>query len=67
MSVPETLANPYVLLTPGPLTTTRTVKEVMLRDWCTWDNDYNDIVQEIRQHARADGRGSPPGLLYRAC
>jgi len=20
----------------------------MLRDWCTWDQDYNDLVQEIR-------------------
>ncbi len=40
--------NPYLLLTPGPLSTTRTVKVVMLRDWCTWDRDYNDIVQSIR-------------------
>ena len=21
----------------------------MLKDWCTWDADYNDIVQEIRR------------------
>ena len=41
--------NPYLLLTPGPLTTTRTVKEVMLKDWCTWDADYNQIVQGIRK------------------
>jgi 2-aminoethylphosphonate-pyruvate transaminase len=40
--------NPYLLLTPGPLTTTYSVKETMLKDWCTWDRDYNDIVQEIR-------------------
>ena len=40
--------NPYLLLTPGPLSTTPTVKEVMLRDWCTWDRDYNNIVQQIR-------------------
>jgi 2-aminoethylphosphonate-pyruvate transaminase len=40
---------PYILLTPGPLTTSETVKETMLNDWCTWDDDYNlDIVQEIR-------------------
>ena len=30
----------YKLLTPGPLTTTSTVKEEMLFDRCTWDNDY---------------------------
>jgi len=22
----------------------------MLRDWCTWDADYHEIVQEIRRH-----------------
>lgn len=40
--------NPYVLLTPGPLSTTKSVKAAMLRDWCTWDREYNDIVQGIR-------------------
>ena len=39
----------YLLLTPGPLTTTDTVKASMLRDWCTWDDEYNlDVVQDIR-------------------
>ncbi len=41
--------NPYLLLTPGPLSTTKTVKSVMLRDWCTWDDAYNSIVQDIRK------------------
>lgn len=41
--------NPYVLLTPGPLSTTKTVKAAMLRDWCTWDDEYNKIVQGIRE------------------
>lgn len=40
--------NPYLLLTPGPLSTTKTVKAAMLRDWCTWDDDYNGITQGIR-------------------
>lgn len=41
---------PYILLTPGPLTTSETVKEAMLTDWCTWDEDYNvHIVEEIRK------------------
>ncbi|HSV94325.1 MAG TPA: 2-aminoethylphosphonate--pyruvate transaminase [Desulfobacterales bacterium] len=39
----------YLLLTPGPLTTTPGVKATMMRDWCTWDDDYNGIVQEIRR------------------
>ena len=41
--------NPYLLLTPGPLSTTKTVKSVMFRDWCTWDDDYNTIVERIRR------------------
>ena len=40
--------NPYLLLTPGPLSTTKGVKAAMLRDWCTWDEDYNSVVQELR-------------------
>lgn len=44
----KSIKNPYLLLTPGPLSTTSTVKQMMLRDWCTWDDDYNNIVQEIR-------------------
>ncbi len=45
----ENSTNQYLLLTPGPLTTTRTVREAMLKDWCTWDDDYNkEIVEVIR-------------------
>jgi 2-aminoethylphosphonate-pyruvate transaminase len=40
---------PYLLLTPGPLSTTRTVRTAMLRDYSTWDVDYNSLVQDIRQ------------------
>ena len=40
---------PYLLLTPGPLTTSKSVKRVMLNDFCTWDDDYNQIVTSIRQ------------------
>ena len=38
----------YKLLTPGPLTTTDTVKREMLFDHCTWDDDYKVITQKIR-------------------
>jgi 2-aminoethylphosphonate-pyruvate transaminase len=42
--------NPYILLTPGPLSTSKGVRNALLRDWCTWDADYNeDIVQNIRK------------------
>ncbi len=40
---------PYLLLTPGPLTTSRTVRSAMLRDYCTWDQDYNELVTRIRE------------------
>ncbi len=42
--------NDYLLLTPGPLSTSHTVKEAMLKDWCTWDDEYNQgVVQVIRK------------------
>lgn len=39
----------YKLLTPGPLTTTDTVKQQMLVDHCTWDDDYKTVTQKIRK------------------
>ena len=39
----------YKLLTPGPLTTTETIKQEMLTDHCTWDNEYKEITQNIRK------------------
>ncbi|MGG7147490.1 2-aminoethylphosphonate--pyruvate transaminase [Clostridium butyricum] len=39
----------YKLLTPGPLTTTETVKKEMLFDRCTWDDEYKSITQKIRK------------------
>ncbi|MGL5379565.1 2-aminoethylphosphonate--pyruvate transaminase [Clostridium sp.] len=48
--------NEYILLTPGPLSTSKRVREALLKDWCTWDTDYNEMVQDIRakllSHAR---------------
>ena len=40
--------NPYKLLTPGPLTTTLSVREAMMIDRCTWDDDYKRMTEEIR-------------------
>lgn len=39
---------PYLLLTPGPLTTSRTVREAMRCDYSTWDSDYNKLVDQMR-------------------
>jgi 2-aminoethylphosphonate-pyruvate transaminase len=39
----------YKLLTPGPLTTSDTVRQQMLLDRCTWDDEYKQVTQLIRQ------------------
>lgn len=40
----------YLLLTPGPLSTTPSVRAAMLQDSCTWDADYNlGVVEPIRR------------------
>lgn len=41
------LGEPY-LLTPGPLTTSRAVKEAMLRDWGSWDGDFRAMTRDLR-------------------
>jgi 2-aminoethylphosphonate-pyruvate transaminase len=41
------LGEPY-LLTPGPLTTSYTVKEAMLRDWGSWDGDFRAMTADLR-------------------
>lgn len=45
--------NTYKLLTPGPLTTTETVKKEMMFDHCTWDDEYKEITQNIRKELLA--------------
>ena len=40
--------NDYILLTPGPLSTSKRVRAALLKDWCTWDIEYNNMIQEIR-------------------
>lgn len=52
--------NQYKLLTPGPLTTTDTVKAVMQVDHCTWDDDYKQITQRIRAQLLALGHVAEP-------
>jgi 2-aminoethylphosphonate-pyruvate transaminase len=37
-----------ILLTPGPLTTTLRTKLAMLRDWGSWDDEFNAITARLR-------------------
>lgn len=55
---PENRRGRRVLFTPGPLTTTRTVKEALLDDIGSWDSDCIQLVAEIRAElARVAGGG----------
>ncbi|HUA88344.1 MAG TPA: 2-aminoethylphosphonate--pyruvate transaminase [Steroidobacteraceae bacterium] len=42
------MPDPY-LLTPGPLTTSMRTKHSMLRDWGSWDSDFNRITARVRE------------------
>ena len=37
-----------ILLTPGPLTTTLRTKLAMLKDWGSWDAEFNAITAQLR-------------------
>jgi len=37
-----------ILLTPGPLTTTLRTKLAMLKDWGSWDADFNAVTASVR-------------------
>ena len=41
------LGEPY-LLTPGPLTTSYAVKQAMLKDWGSWDDDFRAMTRDLR-------------------
>ncbi|WP_422031787.1 2-aminoethylphosphonate--pyruvate transaminase [Roseovarius sp.] len=49
---PPRMGEPY-LLTPGPLTTSYAVKEAMLRDWGSWDDDFRAMTRKMRQQLLA--------------
>src|SRR5262249_53878372 len=43
-----TMDRDKILLTPGPLTTTLRTKLAMLKDWGSWDADFNAITANLR-------------------
>jgi 2-aminoethylphosphonate-pyruvate transaminase len=48
-----------VLFTPGPLTTSQTIKQAMLRDLGSRDCEFINIVKEIRNKLVEIGQGDP--------
>ncbi len=58
LPTPE-LGEPY-LLTPGPLTTSYAVKQAMLKDWGSWDDDFRAMTRTMRNRLLAlIGVGAP--------
>ncbi|MFB9768317.1 2-aminoethylphosphonate--pyruvate transaminase [Lactiplantibacillus modestisalitolerans] len=53
------MKQPYLLLTPGPLSTTPTVKEAMQIDYCTWDSDYRSVTETIRSQILTMAQANP--------
>lgn len=51
--------NDKILFTPGPLTTSRTVKQAMLRDLGSRDREFIDLVGDIRRQLVELGHASP--------
>ena len=49
---PPKMGEPY-LLTPGPLTTAYEVKEAMLKDWGSWDDDFRAMTRDMRRRLLA--------------
>jgi 2-aminoethylphosphonate-pyruvate transaminase len=48
-----------ILLTPGPLTTTLKTKSAMLRDWGSWDSNFNAVTARVRERLLAIVNGAP--------
>ena len=46
-----------ILLTPGPLTTSLRTKLAMLRDWGSWDADFNAMTATVRRQLLAIVQG----------
>ena len=52
-----------ILLTPGPLTTTLRTKLAMLKDWGSWDADFNAVTASVRKSLLAIVHGSESHVL----
>ena len=48
-----------ILLTPGPLTTSLRTKAAMLRDWGSWDSNFNAVTARVRERLLAIVNGAP--------
>ncbi len=58
LAQPENKTGQRLLLTPGPLSTSQTVKDAMLIDIGSWDIDCIEVVKKIREGLMALAPGS---------
>ena len=49
-----------ILLTPGPITTSLATKTAMLRDWGSWDANFNAVTAELRKKLLGRVEAPPP-------
>ena len=54
---------PY-LLTPGPLTTSLRTRQSMLRDWGSWDVDFNTLTGRVRERLLQIVHGAGSTAMY---
>ena len=52
-----------ILLTPGPLTTTLRTKLAMLKDWGSWDADFNAVTASVRKSLLKIIHGGPSHVV----
>jgi len=52
-----------ILLTPGPLTTTLRTKLAMLKDWGSWDADFNAVTASVRKSLLKIIQGGPSHVV----
>ncbi|MBY0380065.1 MAG: 2-aminoethylphosphonate--pyruvate transaminase, partial [Burkholderiales bacterium] len=53
-----------ILLTPGPLSTSKSVRAALQKDLCTWDNDYKNLVQDVRKKLKQQLYPNDANNLY---
>jgi 2-aminoethylphosphonate-pyruvate transaminase len=52
-----------ILLTPGPLTTTLRTKLAMLKDWGSWDAEFNAVTARVRHSLLDIIHGAPTHVV----
>jgi aspartate aminotransferase-like enzyme len=60
---PLPAARDKLLFTPGPLTTSLSVKQAMLHDAGSWHYEFNAVVGKVREQRRTCSASGPSGVF----